>query len=184
MILSISSRAFQRAFTIYLQHLALIQPRTSPQKFQISFPPRQFNFISVSHWEVHSAEGVPYRAHGLVLMAGSDYFCAAYTGGWANTSGHHVLPAVPAKALEACIDWIYTGACEAADDQALHDILKAAMYLQIRPLADEAYRAMLSRLGPRTALATLIPLPPAALVLQLRIARIRARGRSSSNIGL
>ena len=35
--------------TIYLQHLASIQPRTSPQTFQISFPPKKFNFKSVSH---------------------------------------------------------------------------------------------------------------------------------------
>ena len=32
-----------------MQNLASIQPRTSPQKFKISFPPRQFNFISLSH---------------------------------------------------------------------------------------------------------------------------------------
>ena len=32
-----------------LASIVSIQPRTSPQKFQISFPPRQFNFISVSH---------------------------------------------------------------------------------------------------------------------------------------
>ena len=35
--------------SICMQKSASIQPRTSPPKFQISFPPRQFNFISVSH---------------------------------------------------------------------------------------------------------------------------------------
>ena len=34
--------------SIYLQKSASIQPRTSPPKFQISFPPRKFSFISVS----------------------------------------------------------------------------------------------------------------------------------------
>ena len=58
--------------------------------------------------EVHSADGIPYRAHGLVLMAGSDYFDAACTGGWADASGPHVLSAVPADALEACFEWIWS----------------------------------------------------------------------------
>ena len=44
--------------------------------------------------EVRSADGSSYRAHGLVLMAGSDYFCAAYTGGWADARTPHVRVAV------------------------------------------------------------------------------------------
>ena len=73
--------------------------------------------------EVHSADGTPYRAHALVLMATSDYFDAAYTGGWADASGPHVLPAVPTAALDACLEWIYTGTCVASDDSALLAIL-------------------------------------------------------------
>ena len=51
--------------------------------------------------EVHSADGTAYRAHGLVLMAGSDYFDAAYNGGWADALRPHVLGAVPTDALES-----------------------------------------------------------------------------------
>ena len=40
--------------------------------------------------EVRAADGSAFRAHGLVLMAGSDYFCAAYTGGWADARTPHV----------------------------------------------------------------------------------------------
>ena len=40
--------SFPTSIYEYLQNLASIQPRTSPQKFQISFPSRQLNFISVS----------------------------------------------------------------------------------------------------------------------------------------
>ena len=102
--------------------------------------------------EVHSADGTAYRAHGLVLMAGSDYFAAAYTGGWKESSGPHVLCAVSAEALEACFEWIYTGACVVADDQALLEILQAATYLQIAPLIAAAMQVIQDRLGPNTAL--------------------------------
>ena len=104
--------------------------------------------------EVHSADGIPFRVHGLVLMAASDYFYAMYNGGWRDTSGPLMLCAVPTDALEACLEWIYTGVCEAANDQALRAILEAAVYLQICPLVDEACRVMRFRLCPRTALAT------------------------------
>ena len=87
-------------------------------------------------------------------MAGSDYFEAAYTGGWADASGPHTLGAVPADALGACLDWIYTGTCVAADDSALHAILEAAIFLQIAPLIEAAREVVQRRLGPATALAT------------------------------
>ena len=96
--------------------------------------------------EVRSAEGTPYRAHGLILMAGSDYFAAAFTKGWADASGPHVLTAVPAQALGACLEWIYTGTCVAHDDQVLYAILEAAIYLQITSLVDEATRPSLLKL--------------------------------------
>ena len=95
-----------------------------------------------------------HRAHGFVLMAGSDYFEAAYTGGWADASGPHALGAVPADALDACLEWIYTGTCVAADDSALHAILEAAMFLQIPPLIEAASEVIQRRLSPATALAT------------------------------
>ena len=75
--------------------------------------------------ELHSADGTPYHAHGLVLMAGSDYFDAAYNGGWADAAGLHGLGAVPTDALESCLEWIYTGVCEAVDDRALRSIFEA-----------------------------------------------------------
>ena len=89
--------------------------------------------------DVHSADGFSYRAHGLVLMAGSDYFAAVYSGGWADATGPHVLGEMPAEALEACIEWIYTGSCLATDDRALHTIVEAATYLQISSLVEAAF---------------------------------------------
>ena len=53
---------------------------------------RAGNHIDV---ELHSSEGRTCRAHRLVLMAGSDYFNAAFAGGWADT-GPLVLRGVPA----------------------------------------------------------------------------------------
>ena len=90
--------------------------------------------------EVRSAEGKSFHAHGLVLMAGSDYFAAAFSGGWAAVSGHHALGAVPADALEACLEWMYTGECVAADDGALRALFDAAHYLQINSLLKATVR--------------------------------------------
>ena len=61
---------------------------------------------------------------------------------------------MPADALGACLDWIYTGTCVAADDSALHAILEAAIFLQIAPLIEAAREVVQRRLGPATALAT------------------------------
>ena len=102
--------------------------------------------------EIHSADGQVYRAHGIVLMAGSDYFAAALRGGWADATGPHALAAVPAPALAACVEWIYTGACVAAGDDALRAVLEAAVFLQIAPLVDEAVRVLRRRLGPSLCL--------------------------------
>jgi N-acetylneuraminic acid mutarotase len=65
-----------------------------------------------------------------------------------------VLGAVPAEALEACFEWIYTGTCVAADDRALRGIVEAAIYLQIGPLVDVAIPVISSRLSVDTVLST------------------------------
>ena len=83
---------------------------------------------------VRSADGKQFSAHGPVLMAGSDYFAAAFTSGWADASGPHELSSVPGDALKACFDWIYTGACTVEDDSALDVLLNAAVFLQISTL--------------------------------------------------
>ena len=101
--------------------------------------------------EIRSAEGALFHGHGLVLMAESDYFAAIYEGCWAD-SFSQVLGAVPTAALEACLEWIYTGTCTAADDLALGDILEAATYLQIRSLVDVASLEIRNCLGASTAL--------------------------------
>ena len=61
----LSSRSRQELsnelLSIRLQNLASIQPRTSPPKIQISFPPRQFDFISVSHRCISLQRGAPEK---------------------------------------------------------------------------------------------------------------------------
>ena len=59
--------------SIYLQNLASIQPKTSPQKFLISFPSRQFNFISVSHtnFDISSRVGGGMAASGYLVFISS-----------------------------------------------------------------------------------------------------------------
>ena len=44
---------------IYLQKSASIQPRTSPPKFQVSFPPRKLSFIDASHPRRGRGAGAP-----------------------------------------------------------------------------------------------------------------------------
>ena len=102
--------------------------------------------------EVHASDGTAFHAHGLVLMAGSDYFAAVYSGGgWADAAGPLTLGGVPAAALQACLDWIYTGTCSAAES-ALGDLLRAAAYLQIGPLLEATVETLSARLGPANAL--------------------------------
>ena len=93
--------------------------------------------------EVRAADGTAFQAHSLVLMAGSDYFAAAYSGGWADASGPLKLSVIASDAVEACIEWIYTGECSAADDSRLCDLLRAAAYLQIGPLLEAAAEVLI-----------------------------------------
>ena len=50
-----------------------------------------YSIVFIRVLKVRSADGSAHRAHGLVLMAGSDYFAAAYRGGWADAAGPLVL---------------------------------------------------------------------------------------------
>ena len=92
--------------------------------------------------DVRSADGKEFQAHGLVLRAASDYFEALVGGGWRSSApGPQLLGAVPGDALEACLEWIYTGSCVVAGETALRGILDAAVYLlverfDIEPFSD------------------------------------------------
>ena len=42
-----------------------------------------------------------------------------------------MLESIAAEPLEACLEWIYTGTCVAADHSVLFAVLEAAIYLQV-----------------------------------------------------
>ena len=90
---------------IFLQKLASIQKRASPAKF--------------AHLAEKSENG------SVSNLSTKDYFDALSSGAWADASSPLALSAVPGAALEACLEWIYTGTCTAADDPALADVLAA-----------------------------------------------------------
>ena len=104
---------------------------------------------------LRSADGVAFDAHILCLMAGSEYFETLFSGEWSDSDGGELsLPAVPAAALSACLEYIYTGACDVAGgDDGLAAVLEAAAYLHIDLLRDAAERALSERLGLRNALS-------------------------------
>ena len=97
-----------------------------------------------------------YCVHKLVLQAGSSFFAAAFSSSytWTDETGVYRVGEVHSKTLEACLDWIYTGSCVAADDDALYAITHAANYLGIDPLVDVAKLELRKRLSPSTALST------------------------------
>ena len=98
---------------------------------------------------LHSADSVAFDAHILCLMSGSDYFETLFSGEWSESDGGELsLPAVSAAALSACLEYIYTGACNVCGgDDGLAAVLEAAAYLHIDPLRDAAEQALSERLG-------------------------------------
>ena len=103
---------------------------------------------------VKSAEDASYKAHKLVLKAGSRYFERALSREWAEAPEPHMLPTVHAPELEACLEWIYTGTCDSVDDEALRGLVTAAMFLQIDTLVNVALQEMRDRLDASTSLPT------------------------------
>lgn len=101
-----------------------------------------------------TADGREFHAHALVLMAASEYMEALLAGDWSDASGPLTLSAVPGAALQACLEFIYTGEVAVADEAALATVLEAAAYLQIPDLVEAAAKAMSERLCPATALMT------------------------------
>ena len=103
--------------------------------------------------DICAADGTAFQAHRLVLMAGSDYFAAMWSGGWSDASGPITLGSVPADALGCCIEWIYTGTCSPETEKVLLAVLQAAAYLQIGPLMEAAVTTMVARVGPSNTLS-------------------------------
>ena len=92
--------------------------------------------------EIQSNDGVRFKAHCLVLAAGSEYFDALYTK--YSPDAPHALTEwfLSTEMLNACLEWIYTGTCVVANSEALRVLHEAARYLQITPLVQAANRAM------------------------------------------
>ena len=107
--------------------------------------------------QLQAADGTTFAAHVLCLTAGSAYFDALYTSGsdWSDAaSGTIALHAVPAHALDACLEYIYAGEAEVTNEDQLLGVLEAAAYLQMPELVEAAAVVLTARLGPNTALQT------------------------------
>ena len=103
------------------------------------------------------AGGRTFRAHKLVLCAGSAYMKARLSDGagrWADSAGALELAEMAASALDAALAFLYTGACEVPGDGALlGDVVEAAAYLRIGPLQEAAEAALVERLAPANAIS-------------------------------
>ena len=100
--------------------------------------------------------GAAFKAHRLVMAACSDTLDRQFAGagGFSDSASATVdLPAgYTAAALEATLDFIYSGECR-VDAADLGALLEAAHYLQVQPLIDRTAIAIQERLSDENALA-------------------------------
>ena len=97
-----------------------------------------------------TAEGRDFQAHQTVLMTGSEFFYGAFTCGLAESESARVtLPEIKAEALEATLEFIYTGECEVVEAQ-LSALLQASAYLQTTTLTEAVAAKLQQRIEPQT----------------------------------
>ena len=98
--------------------------------------------------------GAAFKAHRLVMAACSDTLDRQFAGagGFSDSASATVdLPAgYTAAALEATLDFIYSGECR-VDAADLGALLEAAHYLQVQPLIDRTAIAIQERLSDENA---------------------------------
>lgn len=110
---------------------------------------RQGDFCDV---EVIAEGGQRFRAHRVVLAAGSDYMRALFAIGMSDSTGPVELPEVPEAAFAALIEFLYMGSC-ACSEETLVLVLQVADRLQVPPLLAGGARAAMVMLRPDTCLA-------------------------------
>ena len=97
-----------------------------------------------------SAEGRDFDVHRTVVMVGSDFLEGAFGSGLAESDSAHVtLPEMSAVAVEASLNFLYTGECEVTEPE-LFTLLPAAAFLQIATLVAAVAAKIEERLTPRS----------------------------------
>ena len=83
--------------------------------------------------ELKAEDGTTFAAHVLCLTAGSAYFEALYSSrSWSDSASSTVMLSVMSgHALDTCLEYIYAGQAEVADEAQLPAVLEAAAYLQM-----------------------------------------------------
>lgn len=100
-----------------------------------------------------TADGRTFSAHRNVLMVCSEYFNGAFSAGLEeSTSAHVTLQEVSASAVEATLDFMYTGECLFPEPDLGSSLLHAAAYLQVMPLVESIALALQARLTPENCL--------------------------------
>ena len=96
-------------------------------------------------------DGRTFRAHRLVLVAGSEFFGGVFRAGMAERASSTVdiaEPSLGAASVEAALEFLYTGGCDISE-ALLQPVLEAAAWLGIDALRDEVhlFSGLISRLA-------------------------------------